>query len=80
MKNSKFIIYNHTKSFEDFKIFQHITSLLAKGLLSDNETKYCYTSTWVCENSLLCIETCKTKYGYRIDVFEKKAIITRFDI
>lgn len=71
MKNSKFIIYNKTKSFKDFEIFAHITNLLSKGLLSNKETEYCYASTLEFEKFILCIETQKQKYGYRIIVWEK---------
>ena len=74
MKNSKFIIYNETKLFKDFEIFAHITNLLSKGLISNNETEYCYASTWNYEKNILCIETQKQKYGYKIIVYEKEKI------
>ena len=72
MKNSKFIIYNKTKSFKDFEIFAHIANLLSKGLLSNKETEYCYASTWEFEKFILCIETQKMNYGYKIIAYEKE--------
>ena len=72
MKNSKFIIYNKTKSFKDFEIFGNIANLLSEGLLSNKETEYCYASTWNYEKCILCIETQKMNYGYRIIVYEEE--------
>ena len=70
MKNSKFIIYNHTTHFKDFELFAHITNVMSKGLLSNNETQYCYASSYNYEKYIVSIEFMKKKNYYRIDIFE----------
>ena len=70
MKNSKFIIYNHTIHFKDFELFAHITNVMSKGLLSNNETQYCYASSYNYEKCVISIEFMKKKNYYRIDIFE----------
>lgn len=72
MKNSKFIIHNHTTHFKDFELFAHIANIMSKGLLSKNNTQYCYASTYNYEKYILCIEFMKTKNNYRIDIFEEE--------
>ena len=72
MKNKKFIIYNKTKSFDDFTIFEIISDVLSKGLISGNNELYCYASTYFFEEMNVHIETIKTNYGYKIYVYEEK--------
>ena len=70
MKNNKFIIHNNTKSFYDFEIFDFISECMQKGLLSNNETEYCYCTVRQYETKELVCEFTKTKNNYRIDLFE----------
>ena len=70
MKNKKFIIHNHTKSYLDYEIFYFVFETLKKGLLSNNETEYCYCVVWTTDKGQLIIESNKTKTGYRIDIME----------
>lgn len=70
MNNSKFIIHNHTKRYKDYEVFDYITYCLRKGLLSNNNTEYCYCIVRQCENHDLVFESHKTKNGYRFDIFE----------
>lgn len=72
MKNEKFIIHNHTKHFEDFEYFAHITQTMSKGLLSKNNTQYCSLTTYNYEKYILLIEFTKNKNNYRIDIFEEE--------
>ena len=65
MKNKKFIIYNHTENYNDYEIFEWITSCLKQGLLSNNNTEYCYCIVRPCEKWDLVFESHKTKTGYR---------------
>ena len=70
MYNSKFIIHNSTKHYEDWEIFEFILECLKKGLLSNNETEYCYCIVRQCERWELVFASNKTKTGYRFDVYE----------
>ena len=70
MYNSKFIIHNSTKHYEDWEIFEFILECLKKGLLSNNETEYCYCIVRQCERWELVFVSNKTKTGYRFDVYE----------
>ncbi len=70
MKNKKFIIYNHTTHYEDYEVFEFILECLEQGLLSNNETEYCYIIVRACERWDLVFESSKTKTGYRFDIFE----------
>ena len=70
MKNSKFIIHNNTKSFDDYEIFDFISECMQKGLLSNNGTQYCYCTVRQYETKELVCEFTKTKNNYRIDLFE----------
>ena len=70
MKNNKFIIYNHTKRYFDYEVFEYISKCLNKGLLSNNKTEYCYCIVEQHETWDLVFESHKTKTGYRFDVFE----------
>lgn len=72
MKNGKFIIHNHTKHFEDFEYFGHITQIMSKGLLSKDNTQYCLLTTYNYEKYILLIEFTKNKNNYRIDIFEEE--------
>lgn len=73
MKNSKFIVYNDTKTLNDNEIFAYISDVLKKGLISGENTLYCYASTYTFDTGkVLCIETQKQKYGYRIYAYEKE--------
>lgn len=49
MKNDKFIIHNHTTHFKDFELFTYIANIMSKGLLSKNNTQYCYASSYYFE-------------------------------
>ena len=72
MNNGKFIIQNDTKTFNDSKIFAYISDVLSKGLISGDNTLYCYASTYTFDtNKILCIEMEKKKYGYKIYVYEE---------
>lgn len=70
MNNSKFIIHNHIRHYNDYEVFEFITECLSKGLLSNNKTEYCYCIVRQCEKWDLVFESHKTKTGYRFDVFE----------
>lgn len=71
MRNKKFIIYNKTTGFSDYEVFQLIEIVLKKGLVSGDNNLYCYVSTFKCMNVYVCVEFMKTKYGYKIYVYEK---------
>ena len=71
MKNNKFIIHNNTEHYRDDEIFEFILSCLKEGLLSNNNTEYCYCITRTCENWYLVFNSKKTKTGYRFDVYEE---------
>ena len=70
MYNGKFIIHNQTAHYKDYEIFEFITECIGKGLLSNNETEYCYCIVRQCENWDLMFQSHKTKKGYRFDVIE----------
>lgn len=70
MNNSKFIIHNSTKHYNDYEIFEFITECLGEGLLSNNNTEYCYCVIRQCERWDLVFISNKTKTGYRFDVYE----------
>lgn len=71
MKNSKFIVYNRTKSYYDWEVFEFIKEIMQEGLLSNNETEYCYCTVRQHETfEIVCVFN-KTKNNYRIDVYEK---------
>lgn len=70
MNNSKFIIHNSTKHYNDYEIFEFITECLGEGLLSNNNTEYCYCVVRQCERWDLVFVSNKTKTGYRFDVYE----------
>ena len=72
MKNEKFIIYNKTKHFTDFEVFELINSVLIKGLISGNNDLYCYASVFNCEKFRVAVEFIKTNYGYKIYVIEEE--------
>ena len=72
MKNEKFIIYNKTKSFTDFEVFELINSVLIKGLISGNNELYCYATVFDYEKFSVAVEFIKTNYGYKIYVYEEK--------
>ena len=67
MNNKKFIINNRTK-LNDSEVFQYIASVLEQGLISNNNTEYCYISKFY---SGVVVETTKTSYGYKILVYEE---------
>ena len=71
MKNAKFIIYNKTTHFTDYEVFELITIILNKGLISGNNDLYCYASTFNYGKFYVCVEFQKTKYGYKIYVYEE---------
>lgn len=71
MKNKKFIIHNSTTSFDDYEIFEFIVYIMKKGLLSNNETEYCYCTVRQFETKELVCTFNKTKNNYRIDLYEK---------
>ena len=70
MNNSKFIIHNSTKHYNDYEIFEFITECLGKGLLSNNNTEYCYCVVRQCERWDLVFVSNKTTTSYRFDVYE----------
>ena len=70
MKNSKFIIHNHTKDYTDYEVFEFILECLEKGLISNDNTEYCYCIVRECERWDLVFESNKTKTGYRFDIFQ----------
>lgn len=73
MNNRKFIIQNDTRTFNDSQIFAYISDVLSKGLISGNNTLYCYASTYTFgTGKVLCIETQKKNYGYKIYAYEKE--------
>ena len=81
MNNSKFIIHNSTKHYNDYEIFEFITECLGKGLLSNNNTEYCYCVVRQCERWDLVFISNKTKTGYRFDVYESsKAKENKYEI
>ena len=71
MYNSKFIIHNNAKSFNDFEVFTFITSILEKGLISNNRTEYCYCTVREHEKVELVCTFIKNKNNYRIDIYEQ---------
>ena len=71
MKNGKFIIYNKTKRFTDFEVFELINSVLVKGLISGDNNLYCYSSLFNYEKFRVAVEFIKTNYGYKIYVIEE---------
>lgn len=71
MKNGKFIIYNKTKSFTDFEVFELINSILVKGLISGENNLYCYASLFNYKKFRVAVEFIKTNYGYKIYVIEE---------
>ena len=70
MKNSKFIIHNNTKSFDDYEIFDFITDCIKQGLVSNNKTQYCYCTVRQYEKIELVCQFNKNKNNYRIDLYE----------
>ena len=70
MNNEKFIIHNKTKHYTDYEIFKWITECIGKGLLSNNNTEYCYCCVRKYENWELVFVSNKTKTGYRFDIYE----------
>lgn len=72
MRNNKFIIHNNTKSFDDYELFAFISHCMQKGLLSNNETEYCYCTVQQYEFCDLICEFKKTKNNYRINLYEKE--------
>lgn len=71
MKNGKFIIYNKTKSFTDFEVFELINSVLVKGLISGNDDLYCYATAFNYQKFRVIVDFIKTNYGYKIYVIEE---------
>ena len=71
MRNEKFIIYNKTTSFSDYEVFQFIEIVLKNGLISGDNNLYCYASTFKCWKGYVSVEFMKTKYGYKIYVYEE---------
>lgn len=71
MKNDKFIIYNKTERFSDLAIFEMISGVLKKGLISGDNNLYCYSSTYFFERVRVHIEFIKTNYGYKIYAIEE---------
>jgi len=74
VNNKKFIIYNNTKSFDDYEVFSYIDDVLNKGLISGNDSLYCYASSYIFEKKKLHIEMIKEKYGYKILVYEENRV------
>lgn len=70
MKNKKFIIYNYTEHYNDDEIFEFILECIGEGLLSNNNTEYCYCIVRQCENWDLVFDSSKTKTGYRFNIYE----------
>ncbi len=66
MKTDKFIIENHS-SIDDFKLFQYILTITDGGLVSADGTQYCYLTLF---KDKTLVEFEKTKYGYKIRVWE----------
>lgn len=70
MNNKKFIIHNYTEHYNDCEIFEFILGCLNEGLLSNNNTEYCYCIVRQCEKWDLVFESNKTKTGYRFNIYE----------
>ena len=63
----KFIIENHT-NISDYVIMKRVTKIIDMGLLSNNNTQYCYATRFVgC-----FIEMIKKNYGYKILILGDK--------
>jgi len=63
----KFIIENHT-NISDYVVMKRVTKIIDMGLLSNNNTQYCYATRFVgC-----FIEMLKKKYGYKVLILEDK--------
>ncbi len=72
MKNPKFIVYNRTKSYYDWEVFEFIKEIMQEGLLSNKETEYCGCTVRQHEKyEIVCVMN-KTTKNYRIDVYEKE--------
>lgn len=72
MKNSKFIIHNSAKHYDDYEVFEFILECIGKGLLSNDNTEYCYCIVRQCERWNLVFISKKTKTGYRFDIYEEE--------
>lgn len=73
----KFIIYNHTPNdINDSRLFSLIYLVISNGKLSNNNTEYCYVTTFKNNDSVWFR---KTKSGYRIDVYNKDTLGKRID-
>lgn len=68
----KFIIYNYTPScIDDLKLFELIYEVIKQGKISNNNTEYCYITTF---NKELVVDCKKTKTGYRFNVYNENKI------
>jgi hypothetical protein len=64
---SKFIIENRTE-LNDLDVFKRISSVVNLGLISDNDSVYCYATSFDD-----CVVTFReTEYGYKIHVLENR--------
>lgn len=68
MKTDKFIIENYS-NINDIKLFQYILTVIDGGLVSNDETQYSYLTLF---KDRIVIDFEKTKYGYKIRVWEDK--------
>ena len=69
LKKDKFIICNYTPNkINDLVLFGYIYKSIEQGKISNDDTEYCYlTSFGKDDRDLVAIR--KTKYGYKIDVY-----------
>ena len=59
---NKFIIYDYTE-LGDISVMEIISDVMKQGLISNNNTEYCYATRFGGKG---VVEMIKTKYGYKI--------------
>jgi len=76
IKKDKFIICNYTPNkINDLDLFHYVNECIKQGKISNNNTEYCYVTTfgYGTENRIV-VSMQKTKYGYRIAVYNENEI------
>ena len=67
LETNKFIIRNHTE-LTDLQVFYRIQRVIELGLISNNDTEYCYVTGF--DDCYVWAK--KTEYGYKFDIVDKK--------
>ena len=74
IKKDKFIVYNYTPNkISDLDLFGYVYKTIQLGKISNDDTEYCYVTTFGKED-VNVVSMRKTKYGYRVAVYNENEI------